>query len=85
VLVHQKVPNKWLQLKSTRFLTVARVVVQLAQGSVYSLHKRATREHVKKHALRVLGAGVADVVAELNYDLPATFKHHKCDPCAFCF
>lgn len=61
------------------------MVVQLAQGSVYSLHKRSTREQVKKHALGVLGAGVADVVAELNYDLPATFKHHKCDPCAFCY
>jgi len=42
---------------------------------VYSLHKTSTREHVLKKAK---DWGVeAQVIAELRYDLPATYKHHK--------
>jgi hypothetical protein len=32
---------------------------------------------LKKHALGCLGAASAEVIAELEYDLPATYKHHK--------
>jgi len=42
---------------------------------VYSLHKTATREHVLKKAAD-WGVHVK-VIAELRYDLPATYKHHK--------
>lgn len=49
--------------------------IKLARGAVYSLHKTATRDHVVKRA-REWGAQ-PQVVAELRYDLPATYKHHK--------
>lgn len=52
--------------------------MQISTGTVYSLHKSSTRAHIEKTALTHLGAESAEVVAELNYDLPATFKHHKC-------
>jgi len=42
---------------------------------VYSLHKTSTREHVLKKA-KEWGVDV-QVIAELRYDLPATYKHHK--------
>ena len=61
--------NKGLDMK---FLQTG---LRLASGSVYSLHKTSTRDHVLKKAQdwRV----VAQVVAELRYDLPATYKHHQ--------
>merc|ERR1740128_823292 len=49
--------------------------LQLASRSVYSLHKTSTREHVLKKAE---GWGAKpQVLAELRYDLPSTYKHHK--------
>jgi len=49
--------------------------IQLASRSVYSLHKTSTREHVLKKAE---GWGAKpQVLAELRYDLPSTYKHHK--------
>jgi len=42
---------------------------------VYSLHKTATRDHVVKKA-KDWGVNIK-VIAELRYDLPATYKHHK--------
>jgi predicted RNA methylase len=49
--------------------------LKLARTSVYSLHKTSTRSHIVKKAQ---DWGVtAQVVAELRYDLPATYKHHK--------
>lgn len=49
--------------------------LMMARTAVYSLHKTSTREHIKKKAE---DWGVqAQVVAELKYDLPQTYKHHK--------
>jgi len=42
---------------------------------VYSLHKTSTREHIFKKAAD-WGVQIK-VIAELRYDLPATYKHHK--------
>lgn len=53
---------------------------QVARGAVFSLHKRSTRAHILRHATAVLGAADAAVMAELHYDLPATYKHHRCAP-----
>lgn len=49
--------------------------IKLATRAVYSLHKTSTREHVLKkgEAWRTK----PQVLAELRYDLPATYKHHK--------
>jgi len=49
--------------------------IKLATRSVYSLHKTSTREHVLKKG-EAWGTK-PQVVAELRYDLPATYKHHK--------
>lgn len=49
--------------------------LRLATTAVYSLHKRSTRKHVRKQA-EEWGAR-ADVVAELRYDLPSTYRFHK--------
>ncbi|XP_045467579.1 rRNA N6-adenosine-methyltransferase METTL5 [Harmonia axyridis] len=51
------------------------VGVRLSKNAVYSLHKTSTRNHVIKHA-KTLGREV-EVVAELKYNLPATYKFHK--------
>lgn len=61
--------NKGLDME---FLSVG---LELATRAVYSLHKTATREHVLKKA-EDWGAK-PQVLAELRYDLPATYKHHK--------
>lgn len=49
--------------------------LRLASRSVYSLHKTSTREHVLKKA--EAWGSKPQVLAELRYDLPATYKHHK--------
>ena len=49
--------------------------LEMARTAVYSLHKTATREHVLRKA-EEWGAR-AEVVAQLRYDLPASYKHHK--------
>jgi len=49
--------------------------IKLATRAVYSLHKTSTREHVLKKG-EAWGTK-PQVVAELRYDLPATYKHHK--------
>jgi hypothetical protein len=56
--------------------------VQVAASSVYSLHKRATRSHIARLAQFMHGVETAEVISELCYDLPATYKHHMCVPCA---
>lgn len=49
--------------------------IRMASTAVYSLHKTSTREHILKKAS---DWGVRpQVVAELKYDLPSTYKHHK--------
>jgi len=49
--------------------------IKLATRAVYSLHKTSTREHVLKKG-EAWGTK-PQVIAELRYDLPATYKHHK--------
>jgi len=49
--------------------------LEMASTAVYSLHKTSTRDHVLSKA-RSWGAE-GRVLAELRYDLPATYKHHK--------
>eukprot|EP00249_Psilotum_nudum_P007256 c20431_g2_i4 orf=138-632(+) len=51
--------------------------LKIAETAVYSLHKTSTREHIKRAALRDVGAKTADVLCELRFDLPALYKFHK--------
>lgn len=46
------------------------------EAAVYSLHKTATREHIIKKAQSEWKVKV-EVLAQLRYDLPASYKHHK--------
>lgn len=51
--------------------------IQVANNSVYSLHKTTTRDHIAK---KVDEWGCSfEVLAELRYDLPRTYKFHKKD------
>ena len=54
-----------------------RVAFRISRHSIYSLHKSSTREHIAKIAKKELGAKSAEVLAQLRYDLPATYKFHK--------
>ncbi|KAM5547642.1 rRNA N6-adenosine-methyltransferase METTL5 [Rosa sericea] len=56
------------------FLSVA---LKVASQAVYSLHKTSTRDHVKRAALQQFNASSAEVICELRYDLPQTYKFHK--------
>lgn len=47
----------------------------MANTSVYSLHKTSTREHIQKKADE--WKVKMEVLAELRYDLPASYKFHK--------
>ncbi|KAL4714580.1 hypothetical protein ACJJTC_006626 [Scirpophaga incertulas] len=47
----------------------------LSNDSVYSLHKSSTRMHIQKKIKEWDATG--SVIAELRYDLPATYKFHK--------
>ncbi|XP_050296633.1 rRNA N6-adenosine-methyltransferase METTL5 [Anthonomus grandis grandis] len=55
-----------------KFLNTA---LSLSNNAVYSLHKTSTRNHILKH-INYLGAK-GEVIAQLRYDLPATYKFHK--------
>lgn len=49
--------------------------INCATDTVYSLHKSSTREYILK---KVKDWGVkAEVLAQLRYDLPKTYKFHK--------
>ncbi|XP_071803241.1 rRNA N(6)-adenosine-methyltransferase METTL5-like [Asterias amurensis] len=52
-----------------------RQALDLANTAVYSLHKTSTRQHIEKKA-KEWGTEM-EVVAELRYDLPASYKFHK--------
>ncbi|KAM4608985.1 rRNA N(6)-adenosine-methyltransferase METTL5 [Polymixia lowei] len=52
-----------------------RTALTMAKKTVYSLHKTSTREHIQKKA-NDWGVKM-EVVAELRYDLPASYKFHK--------
>ena len=44
---------------------------------MYSLHKTSTRRHIETVCLSDLGARRADVLAELRYDLPRSYRFHR--------
>ncbi|XP_077175884.1 rRNA N(6)-adenosine-methyltransferase METTL5 [Paroedura picta] len=52
-----------------------KTALRMARTAVYSLHKTSTRQHIQKKAddWKVK----MDVLAELRYDLPASYKFHK--------
>ncbi|XP_064419777.1 rRNA N6-adenosine-methyltransferase METTL5 isoform X2 [Latimeria chalumnae] len=52
-----------------------KTALSMAKTAVYSLHKTTTREHIQKKAedWKVK----MEVLAELRYDLPASYKFHK--------
>lgn len=48
---------------------------KMSKNTVYSLHKTSTRHHILKVAE---SCGVkGEVLAEMKYDLPSTYKFHK--------
>lgn len=56
-------------------LAFVRAGLRLATSAVYSLHKTSTRNHIVKKA-RQWGVHV-QVIAELRYALPHSYKHHS--------
>ncbi|XP_030044520.1 methyltransferase-like protein 5 [Microcaecilia unicolor] len=52
-----------------------KTALQIARTAVYSLHKTSTREHIQKKAEE--WKIKMEVIAELRYDLPASYKFHK--------
>lgn len=52
-----------------------KAAIDMSKLAVYSLHKTSTRDHIGKKAAE-WGMNM-EVVAELRFDLPATFKCHK--------
>lgn len=49
--------------------------ITLAQTSVYSLHKTATREHIQTKANKLNIK--MEVLAELRFNLDASYKFHR--------
>ena len=45
---------------------------------MYSLHKSSTRAHIKRIADKELHAASSEVLAQLRFDLPASYAFHKC-------
>ena len=56
-----------------------RAALHVADSAVYSLHKTSTRAHIEKHAMLTLRAAKAEVLAELRYELPRVYAHHRKD------
>lgn len=54
-----------------------RVAFQISKSSVYSLHKSSTRPYIMRVAQQEFGAKSAQVLAQLRYDLPASYVFHK--------
>eukprot|EP00062_Callorhinchus_milii_P005788 gi/632945631/ref/XP_007888161.1/ PREDICTED: methyltransferase-like protein 5 [Callorhinchus milii] len=52
-----------------------KTALDMATTAVYSLHKTTTREHIQKKANEFKVK--MEVIAELRYDLPASYKFHK--------
>uniref|UniRef100_A0A8B9T6G5 Methyltransferase-like protein 5 n=3 Tax=Anatidae TaxID=8830 RepID=A0A8B9T6G5_ANAPL len=52
-----------------------KTALQMAKTAVYSLHKTSTRQHIQKKADE--WEVKMEVIAELRYDLPASYKFHK--------
>ena len=51
--------------------------MQVSCGAVYSLHKSSTRAHIKRTADKELHAASSEVLAQLRFDLPATYAFHR--------
>jgi len=58
-------------------LMFLKMALSLATHAVYSLHKTSTRQRITTMA-KELGV-TAKVIAELRFDLPASYKFHKQD------
>lgn len=58
-------------------LKFLKTALSIATSAVYSLHKTSTRNHIMRKAreLKV----IPKVIAELRYDLPASYAFHKKD------
>lgn len=54
-----------------------RMYMQVSCGAVYSLHKSSTRAHIKRTADKELHAASSEVLAQLRFDLPATYAFHR--------
>lgn len=54
-----------------------RAAFRISRHTVYSLHKSSTRDHIMRVARKELGAVSAEVLAQLRYDLPASYSFHK--------
>ncbi|NP_001187732.1 rRNA N6-adenosine-methyltransferase METTL5 [Ictalurus punctatus] len=52
-----------------------KTALSMSKGAVYSLHKTSTRDHIQKKASE--WKVKMEVIAELRYDLPASYKFHK--------
>ncbi|KAK9794599.1 hypothetical protein WJX73_004297 [Symbiochloris irregularis] len=50
---------------------------QIATHAVYSLHKSSTRGHLQRLADRLLGKGRAQVMCQINFDLPSSYGFHR--------
>lgn len=57
--------------------TALRALLQVSTHAIYSMHKSSTRPHIHQVATQQLGAASAEVLAELRYDLPASYVFHK--------
>ena len=58
--------------------------MQVSCGAVYSLHKSSTRAHIKRTADKELHATSSEVLAQLRFNLPATYAFHRCIPTHRC-
>ncbi|XP_062259457.1 rRNA N6-adenosine-methyltransferase METTL5 [Platichthys flesus] len=72
VIMNPPFGTKHNQGMDMKFLKAA---LTMAKTAVYSLHKTSTREHIQKRA-KDWGVKM-EVIAELRYDLPASYKFHK--------
>ncbi|XP_033104106.1 methyltransferase-like protein 5 isoform X2 [Anneissia japonica] len=85
----QLAPGRWLKAFDTIIMNppfgtkrnkgidmiFLKLALDMARTSVYSLHKTSTREHILKKA-KEWHVNI-EVLAELRFDLPATYKFHK--------
>ncbi|XP_010889229.1 rRNA N6-adenosine-methyltransferase METTL5 isoform X2 [Esox lucius] len=72
VIMNPPFGTKHNQGMDMQFLKTA---LTMATTAVYSLHKTSTRDHIQKKASD-WGVNMK-VIAELRYDLPASYKFHK--------
>lgn len=54
-----------------------KLACRLARHSVYSFHKSSTSDYIIRSAQALENVHEADVIAEMKFDLPRTYKFHK--------